>query len=63
MRTERMSYLIVEAQSAEELQTKVQEHLDAGWEPLGGLSVATYGAGTWWYYQALIAHGDQQPVQ
>ena len=49
-----MKYLIVEATSARVLQEKVQQHIDEGWEPLGGLSVATYGAGAWWYYQALI---------
>lgn len=49
-----MEYLIAEAQSAQLLQEKVQQYLDEGWEPLGGLSVATYAAGAWWYYQALI---------
>lgn len=49
-----MKYLIVEATSARGLQEKVQQHIDEGWEPLGGLAVATYGAGAWWYYQALI---------
>lgn len=49
-----MKYLIVEATSAGVLQEKVQQYIDEGWEPLGGLSVATYAAGAWWYYQALI---------
>jgi hypothetical protein len=49
-----LKYLIAEANSAPVLQEKVQEYLEQGWEPLGGVSVATYGAGTWWYYQALI---------
>jgi hypothetical protein len=49
-----MSYHVVEAGSAAELQQKVQELIDAGWEPQGGLSVATYAAGAWWYYQAMI---------
>jgi hypothetical protein len=48
-----MKYLIVEATSARGLQEKVQQYIDEGWEPLGGLSVATYGAGAWWYYQAI----------
>ena len=55
-----MTYLILEADSAEKLQQQVQEHIDAGWEPLGGLAVATYGAGTWWYYQAMIGRGEQR---
>jgi uncharacterized protein DUF1737 len=49
-----MKYLIAEANSARVLQEKVQQYIEQGWEPLGGVSVATYGAGTWWYYQALI---------
>lgn len=49
-----MKYLVVEAASADELQSDVQAYIDEGWEPLGGLAVATYGAGTWWYYQAMI---------
>jgi len=49
-----MKYLIVEATSAQALQEKVQQHIGEDWEPIGGLSVATYGAGAWWYYQALI---------
>lgn len=49
-----MRYIVVEAASAKELQETVQQNIDAGWEPLGGLSVATYGAGHWWYYQAMV---------
>jgi len=49
-----MKYLIAEATSVRALQEKVQQYIEQGWEPLGGLSVATYGAGAWWYYQALI---------
>jgi uncharacterized protein DUF1737 len=49
-----MKYLIAEANSAADLQKKVQKYIEEGWEPLGGVSVATYGALTWWYYQALI---------
>lgn len=49
-----MEYLIVEATSARGLQEKVQQHIDEVWEISGSLAVATYGAGAWWYYQALI---------
>ena len=49
-----MKYLIAEANSARDLQAKVQQYIEQGWEPIGGLSVATYGVGSWWYYQALI---------
>jgi len=49
-----MKYLIAEANSARDLQAKVQQYIEQGWEPIGGLSVATFGVGNWWYYQALI---------
>lgn len=49
-----MTYLIVEANSAEGLQMKVQQYILEGWELQGGISVATYGANRWWYYQAMI---------
>ena len=49
-----MKYLIVEVTSAGELQKQVQQYIDQGWEPTGGVSVATYGMGAWWYYQAMI---------
>jgi hypothetical protein len=49
-----MRYLVVEANHAQTLQAKVQHYIGEGWEPLGGLSVATYGAINWWYYQAMI---------
>jgi hypothetical protein len=56
-----MKYLIAEANSARDLQAKVQQYIEQGWEPIGGLSVATYGVGSWWYYQALIKreHGSE----
>jgi len=38
-------YEVVEAKSAGQLKVKVQTMIDNGWEPLGGISVATYGAG------------------
>jgi Domain of unknown function (DUF1737) len=50
-----MKYLVVEADSAEALQAKVQHYIGEGWEPLGGLSVAVSpNSGSWWYYQAMI---------
>jgi hypothetical protein len=49
-----MRYQIVEATTVQELQEKVQHLIWEGWEPQGGVSVATYGAGSWWYYQAMI---------
>lgn len=51
-----MRYVVVEERSAEDLQNKVQAMIDDGWEPLGGLSVATHSAGAWWYFQAMVYH-------
>lgn len=56
-----MKYLVVEATSAGDLQKKVQQYMDQGWEPTGGLSVSTYGAGAWWYYQAMILRENGRP--
>jgi hypothetical protein len=53
-----MRYRVVEAQSAQALQGKVQDFIDRGWEPLGGLAVGTYAAGAWWYYQALVKSAE-----
>ena len=49
-----MLYVVVEAQGASELQQKVQALLAQGWEPQGGVSVATHSAGAWWYFQAVV---------
>lgn len=49
-----MRYVVVEAQSAAQLQLKVQDLLDQGWELQGGVSVATYSMGSWWYFQAMV---------
>jgi hypothetical protein len=49
-----VDYLIVEENSAAGLQEKVQRLINEGWTPQGGLSVATYAAGNWWYYQAMV---------
>jgi len=54
-----MKYLVVEAQSAEELQQKVQEFMKEGWEPLGGLAVANNGSLNWWYYQAMLLRSER----
>jgi hypothetical protein len=54
-----MQYHLVEAQSAEDLERLVQEKINEGWEPQGGVAVATYGVGSWWYYQAMIFRPSQ----
>ena len=49
-----MTYHLVEAKSAAQLQDKVQSLIEKGWQPQGGVCVATYAAGAWWYYQAMV---------
>ena len=50
-----MKYTILEAQSADELQAKVQEFIVSGWEPLGGIAIGvSANTGSWYYYQAMI---------
>lgn len=57
-----MRYTVVEATSARELARKVQDLIDQGWEPQGGVSVATYALGVWWYFQALMLRaGERSP--
>jgi hypothetical protein len=51
-----MEYKIVEARDkAENLEAEVNKHIQQGWQPTGGLSVAVSEAsGKWWYYQAMM---------
>ena len=49
-----MKYVVVDAQSAAELQKKVQALIDQGWEPLGGVSIAYAAVGSMWYAQAVV---------
>jgi hypothetical protein len=51
-----MTYTVVEAQSAEQLQEQVQALLNEGWQPQGGIAVAIadYAGVPSWYYQAMI---------
>jgi hypothetical protein len=53
-----MEYVLVEAESAKDLTRKVQELIDAGWEPQGGVAVATHSVGSWWYFQAMVRTSD-----
>lgn len=48
-------YRIVEAETAKELQAKVNTLLSRGWELQGGVCVASPGNNfVWWYFQAMI---------
>jgi hypothetical protein len=54
-----MTYLVVEAQSAKELQEKVQKYITEGWEPVGGIAVAKGWMEPWRYCQAMVMRGGQ----
>ena len=54
-----MTYLVVEAQSAKELQEKVQKYITEGWEPVGGIAVAKGRWVSWRYCQAMVMRGGQ----
>jgi hypothetical protein len=49
-----MIYHVVETKDVRELERMVNALIAEGWLPSGGISVATYGAGNWWYYQAMV---------
>lgn len=49
-----MQYRLVEESSATSLEQTVNALIADGWIPTGGVAVATYGAGTWWYFQAMV---------
>jgi Domain of unknown function (DUF1737) len=49
-----MRYIILEAGDVKELTRQVQELIDQGWEPQGGVSAASNQTMVWWYYQAMI---------
>ena len=61
-RAEQAQYAVLEADSAAKLAELVQRYLDRGWEPLGGVAVATKHPGGWWYFQAMGFHGVEPPV-
>ena len=54
-----MRYLVVEAQSAKELQEKVQKYITEGWEPVRGIAVAKGRWMDWRYCQAMVMRGGQ----
>lgn len=54
-----MENQVVETPSVADLQTHVQDLINQAWVPQGGISVATYGAGSWWYYQAIAKSMDR----
>jgi hypothetical protein len=50
-----MDYWICEADDPKKLREQVNLHMNKGWRPLGGLSVAqSHNTSAWWYYQAMI---------
>jgi hypothetical protein len=57
-----MNYRIVEAKDTEGLETEVNEMIQEGWTPLGGVCVVNSQANTyaWWFYQAMTREGGPQ---
>jgi len=56
-------YRLCEAKTAKKLQRVVNGLLNAGWQPIGGASVAqSNDTAQWWYYQAMIREEDAAPM-
>ena len=55
-----MRYRVIEAKDVEGLEQDVNEHIEDGWRPLGGVAVVNSQANTyaWWFYQAMIRPND-----
>ena len=51
-----MQYQICEASGRENLEKLVNENIQIGWQPLGGVSVDHQPGlfGNWWYFQAMV---------
>jgi hypothetical protein len=50
-----MEYKVIEARAAQQLEQAVNEHIQEGWEPLGGVAVGfTDLANYWTYCQAMV---------
>ena len=49
-----LEYVLLEANSQEGLQEAVNAYLRQGWRLQGGVAVASTGALSWWYYQAVV---------
>jgi hypothetical protein len=50
-----MEYKIVEALEAKKLQQAVNEHIQDGWEPLGGVAIGCSSISVnWTYCQAMV---------
>jgi Domain of unknown function (DUF1737) len=51
-----MEYKVIEAKDeAIKLQEAVNQHIQEGWEPVGGVAVGySPQSCNWWFYQAMI---------
>ena len=50
-----MNYQISEADSVDTLQRQVNQLIQEGWRPVGGVAVVqSQSSDKWWYYQAMI---------
>jgi hypothetical protein len=48
-----MDYTIVKSESLAEFEEAVNDKLEEGWRPQGGLAVIYIGGNLWFFYQAL----------
>ena len=49
-----MKYIVLKAKSTFDLENVVNEHIESGWMPTGG--VAVHGEYHYLYYQSMIKH-------
>jgi hypothetical protein len=60
-----IEYMILEEKFCEDLVKAVEEYLELGWEPLGGVTVAAGGLGTYggyrtYYCQAMTRKTNKE---
>lgn len=49
-----MKYIVLKAKSTFDLEKVVNEHIESGWLPTGGITIQ--GESSFLYYQAMIKH-------
>jgi hypothetical protein len=50
-----MEYKVIEARTGQQLEEAVNEHIQEGWEPRGGVALGFNSLGNYWTYcQAMV---------